>query len=654
MSDLNDSQQIHLATNGNEAEDRLKKRLVQSRGPSTQQQSLAWVNWDSVADVLGQPFDSTNIPLSKLRYMRRDPMLAFGLATKIVPLIRANWYIKSTDAQRAAFIDRALRIIYARYILGRCNCLSFGYAPGVKRFEKINPDWIYVDPADPNFTEKEVWPQKTVDAIIWKAFVWLNPQEVEPHFNYKGEFSGIDFKANATEDKSSFFQNSGFDFDNSRGGSTNRAADIPLDWALWATNDKDSEWGSIYGYPLLGHAYRYWWSYWHKFALADRAFEKWADPPVIVYHPPENGVDANGNVIDVGNVALGVAEQARSGANVAIPSQVILDIDQRTSNVREWDIKQMETEAKFDALLETFNYLDVMKLRSLMVPEMGLIESQQGQSSRNVAEVFTDQIQKAQAVLMEEIDFEINRFLIPQLLEVNFGPGGASCTKITTGFDPRDMETMRAVVGAIANKHGDVPDVDIRETLKELGLPVLSYEAAKNKLEQLVEDQERQAKFEAEMAAKFRPAFGQPAGKPAQVKTSEYAGVDEHGYYIQPRETIVLREAPKEEDEKGWKSLLSFFQRDKERQETLYEKVAEIAEREPNVNLEVIVPEQKVELSPSEPDINLEVVVPEQPQPIVEIIEQPQRFGRMRKLFNRDNEGNILSVDEIELDDDAD
>jgi hypothetical protein len=619
---------VQLAQNGDrDAQKRLLNRLSQTRGPSTQELSGNWIDWGSMGDVLGQPFDSTRIPLSKLEQMRRDPMLAFGLATKIIPLIRAKWHIESTDPQRAAFIQQALSLVYARFILGRCNCLSFGYSPGVKRFEYMQPDWTYVDPADPDHQEKPVWPDKNVPALVWKSFVWLNPKDVRPHWNYKGEFAGIDFSPSSVDSGGAgYFGTSGAPF-NFEGANAGRAADIPLDWSIWAVNEKDSEFGSIYGYPLIGHAYRYWWSYWYKFGLSDRAFEKWADPPIIMYHPAENGVDSSGNAVDFGAVALGVAEQARSGANIAIPSQVIIDIDQRTTNVREWDISQMESNANFDALIQSFNYLDVLKLRSIMVPEMGLIEGAQGQSSRNVASVFADQIQKAQAVLMEEIDYEINRFLIPQLLEVNFGPGGASCKKITTGFDPQDIETMRAVIGAIANKHGEIADVDTREMLKQVGIPLLTHEAVKNKLESIAAEQETAASLKYQALARESALKGHKPFEPAQTK---------------------LDEEPEEENKGVWQRVASlFYNEERLRLEDQEQKEAESRDRTEELIAKV------TELAEKEANINLEVIVPEVQPPVIEIIEQPKHFKRIRKIFGKDDEGNITHVDEIEIEDDA-
>lgn len=509
-------------------------RLAQDRKFATSMsQTGSWVHWGDMADLLGQPFNVTKIPLTKLEQMRRDPMIAFGLMFVKVPLIRAHWYIDSVDPQRAAFVDYCLRRIYGRFILAYLNCLDFGYSPVVKRFEYFQPDWTYIDPSTGE--EKDVWPEKNIEALIWKPFTALNPRKARPKFNSKGEFAGIDH-APGSDFTSGVF-----------GGNANRPADIPLDWSLWATNEKDSEFGSYYGYPRIGYAYRYWWSYWYKFGLSDRAFEKWGDPPFVVFHPSDVGVeDDDGNEIDFGESALATAEQLRSGANVAMPSSVIRGYaEDRPTNVREWDFKQVETTTNFAALNESFEYLDVQKLRSVMVPEQGLIEGKGGSSSRNVASEFGDLLKESQAVVMEEIDDHINRFMIPQLLEANFGSKGASCKKVTTGFDPQDVETMRNIVQGIVNAKGEIPEADMQGILKQLGVPQLTHAAIEKRLKEIAEDKDMQHQQEIERLREQAVLKGHkvppvgPDGKPLPVQPGAKLSEEERSVFWKVYDRIV-------------------------------------------------------------------------------------------------------------------
>src|SRR6186997_3336646 len=175
-----------------ERQKKLAARLAQDRKfATTMAQTGSWVNWGDMAEILGQPFNITRIPLSKLEQMRRDPIIAFGLMFVKVPLIRAHWYIDSTDPQRAAFVENCLRAIYGRLILAYTNCFDYGYSPIVKRFEYSQPDWTYLDPITNE--EKPVWPEGNAQALVWKPFVALDPRKSKPKFNSKGEFAGIDY-----------------------------------------------------------------------------------------------------------------------------------------------------------------------------------------------------------------------------------------------------------------------------------------------------------------------------------------------------------------------------------------------------------------------------------------------------------------------------
>jgi hypothetical protein len=454
--------------------DELRDRLASTdTGPSTAAATSPWAAnpGTGVHSVTGIPangrsLDGTRPPLSDLGRMRRDAMLSFGLSFVKSYLARGSWHIRSTDPRRAAFVDAALRRIYGRLVLQAGGALDFGYQAIVKNFERENVPWTYVS----NGQEIPVW-SSNVPVLVWTPFTTLSPRVARPHWSSDGSFAGIDYKR----------------------GTSESAPDIPLSHALWITNEKDSVFGSLYGFPRLAYAYRYWWSYWYRFTLADRAYEKWADPPIIAYHPTELATDADGNPRDLTAEALRLAESLRSGANVSLPSDLVTqEIDGRTSSMRAWSLEQMKVEVDFSNFNDTFEYLDVMKLRSLMVPEQAFLEGRGGTSSRNVAAILTDSFEQGQAALIGELYDQINRYMIPQLLLANFGPGGATCEICFDSFDPKDVETSRAIVQAFAqNAPGRLAAVDFRELLSDLGVPLLSVEAAKEAEQEIVREAQR-------------------------------------------------------------------------------------------------------------------------------------------------------------------
>ena len=439
---------------------RVRDALPSDHAPSTRAST-----YDYRSKSPRQLLSQARVPLSDCDEMRRDVMIAFGLTFVKSFIVRAPWRIKGANAQRNAFIDGALRRIYGRFILQYCNSLDYGFSAMCKRFEKSDAprDWTYIDEAG---NEQPVW-TATAQPVIWRPFVALNPHRSHPHFDDSGNFDGITYGPTSTRSGERFPFEPG-------GGEPN----IGLAWSLWATNEKDSVFGSLFGYPRLGYCRRFWWAYWYRFTLADRAYEKWADPPVIVYHPTDVALDASGNQRNFTGEALSIAERLRSGANVSLPSGVVsggLD-GERSTGLRQWDVQQLKSEVDFTALNDAFEYLDVAKLRAVLVPEQALIEGKGGTSSRNVASELGDQFEASCAVLKGEIDDHINRYLIPQLLEANFGPGGATCEIETTGFDHRDVETARAIVQALAQQSDGarLDVVDMRETLSGLGIPLKS------------------------------------------------------------------------------------------------------------------------------------------------------------------------------------
>ena len=675
---------VNLAETG--PEERLQERFARDRGPSTRTATGSWVNWGSQAELLGQPFDSAFIPLSKLEQMRRDPILAFGLMFCKVPLVRAKWRINCADPRIAAAVDNALRPVYGRFILAYLNSLDYGFSPMVKRFKLEKPNWTYED-GDGN--EQPVWPDKMVNMITWRPFLALNPRGAEPNWTKKGDFNGINLTSAGTYGVgrgASPFGTSGYGIT-----SEDRPPDIPLDWAMWATNEKDSVFGSLWGYPRIGYAYRFWWAYWYRFGLADRAFEKWGDPPVKVFHPAETGVNEAGERVDYGNEALAIAEALRSGANVAMPTKVAMTSDARSTQLREWDIEQMEHKVDFSSLNEAFEYLDVQKLRAMFVPEQALIEGKGGTSSRNVADTFGDLFQQSQVVAKEEIDDQLNRYVIKQFVDINFGADAPPATIHTFGFDPVDVEVMEQMLQLIGQQEDGArrlrSKIDWEEILERLNIPTVSASEARKALEQAVEE-----------AAAAKPPDSSPEGF-LQIGTRD-------GVYFKGRESLVLALADEmdavnlseqgEESEPTWieRWLMPWRRQQEAAISDLGEKVERIgialSERretvtpinvnlnqhpqsadvpDVNVNVEapeptppaevkvdVHVPEQrpsdvKVDLHEGETPVNVDIHVPPQPTPDVKV-ELHQGLGaRLKKTLTkifRDEHGDMTGSETTE------
>jgi hypothetical protein len=504
------------------------------QAPSSRIQSL-FGNWKDVSDQLGSPFEVERIPLSKLRQMRRDPMLGFGLSFIKTPHVRAKWFINAKDsagpnAQIAAHLDHDLRRIYPSFVTQNTNMLDFGFQAIAKRFEFRQPAGTYVQ-IDPNTGEQQelpIWNQGNIEPVAWKPFVALRPEGVEPMWNKQGEFDGILYSPSDVNTALGITTSAG-----GTGGSDQESGyKIDLQHALWVTNERDATFGSVYGYPRLGYAYRYWWSYWFRWAIADRAFERKADPSVLVRYPEGYFIDSlTGEETSYQEYALEMGSRMRSGGVIALPSEPFEDANGR-GTVRQWDIDFTKDAVNFEPFDKSFEYLDVQKIRSLFIPEQAFLEGKGGTSSRNVAAEMGNAFLESQAVLSVQIQENINRYLIPQWLAVNypeFSQAGGTAEIIVQGFADEDTEFMRQLVQLLGQQEAGAKEiiklVDLQKVLEDRGTPIVAW------AEQQRRDQELATQQENSTVGNVAPIPGQQVGT---VPT-------ENGFsYIQPREVIFL------------------------------------------------------------------------------------------------------------------
>jgi SPP1 gp7 family putative phage head morphogenesis protein len=467
--------------------DTIKKSVLgRPQGPTTRA-AATFVDWNKLAETLGQPFDAEAIPFTKLRQMRRDSMIGFGLHYVKTPLVRAPWKIEAKDAsgpqpQVAAFIDAALRPIYARFIFQYCLSLDFGFSAIAKQFKMEIPAGTWIDE---NGNESPIWPDTNILPVIFKPFQALPPEECRPAFDdATGEFNGIIWHGANADDTQNKGGSSGAAGGAGQGGG--EAPTVDVYHSLWATNEKDSVFGSIYGYPRIAYAYRYWWSYWYRWAQADRAFERFAVPPIKGWYPEGKFEDDDGTYDNL-DVMLDAIDQIRANGGVALPSGVQEDSLGNKTNMREWDMEFLSSPLPDQAFKDTFDYLDVMKLRSVFIPEQAFLEGKGGTSSRNVASQMADVFIESQTNLMAEIDDHINRYVIPHLLVVNFPEFIGDCKKVTTGFSSDDIDFMKQMIQTVGGAHPELLPIDFRESLERIGAPVLNPNEANAQAAQLVQ-----------------------------------------------------------------------------------------------------------------------------------------------------------------------
>jgi hypothetical protein len=527
------------------------------QGP-TQQQQASYTNWRQVADQLGDPFTVEHIPISKLRAMRRDPTIGFGLSFIKTPHIRARWYIDAKDtngpnAQIAAHLDHDLRRILSSVILQWCNSLDFGFQGISKRFEFGIPAGTYVaQNPDGTMSEQPIWNEGTkIQPIRWKPFVAMPPEACEPNWAPDGSFNGINYDGSQVQ--------------GSLPGGTGAQQtaenqfDIDLYHSLWITNEREQNFGSIYGYPRLGYSYRYWWSYWFRWAIADRAFEKKADPTIIIRHPQGQFTDpTSGQQISYSDYALNMGYRMRSGGVLTLPSTPY-EGPNGPIGISEWGIEFTQDMVNFDPFDRSFDYLDIGKIRSLWIPEQSLVEGKGGTSSRNVAAQLDSSFTESQAVMSVQIGETINRWIIPQWLAVNypeFIAGNGTAEIVIQGFADEDVAFTQQIIQLIGQQvqgiNALLTMVDLNKILDDAGVPLLDIKQQQAKQQQVIQQEQQfgapnpvQPKPGANGTVGVLPTGAVPIsnGSGSGNGSGDGAGAtaSQTGFtYVQPREVIYL------------------------------------------------------------------------------------------------------------------
>ena len=245
-----------------------------------------------------------------------------------------------------------------------------------------------------------------------------------------------------------------------------------------------------------------------------RSGERKGDPTVKVRYPEGKSTNTEGEPEDNREIAFRLGQQARSGAVLAISSEVYMDSEDRPSREPMWDVDYLTGGELFTELVEILQYIDTLKIRSQLEPEQALTEGRGGTSSRNVAQQMGEQGQRMAITAMTELADDINTLLVPQLDELNFPELRGMPARFTfKDLGSQDLDLYSTLLQGLANKDATVLNIDWDEILQQLGIPTLAHEAIAKK----------QADMAKEASTQKTPELkAVPGGK---------AGVDAEGLY---------------------------------------------------------------------------------------------------------------------------
>jgi DNA-binding protein YbaB len=511
----------------------LREKLLRDQAPTARQRT-DYFDPAVFTSRYGRPYSSLKLPISTMMEMRTDALLRFSQLIALISIFTAKWRIECASARKAAFLDHALRRIIGRLLMQFFESWNFGWQAAVKEFGLIVPSWTYIDKdAEGGPAARPVWDGgPEVPALVWEPFVPLRPQSVAPVWTAGGAFNGIaigdgltagaysvptvpvaaDDVIDIPQDIMAFFTDE------------KERRKVDVEHSLWVVNERDGQFGSVWGRSRLAYAYKYWWAYEMTLGILNRAVERHGDPTIIVEYP--QGTSRVNNVeVDNQTIAFQIGSSARSGSVLAVPSEVWGDDQGTTNTAPKWKVHYLKPDADFDKLVRVLQYFDTMKIRSMMVSELSFAEGSGGTSSRNVAAETGQRSYEAQIFTQTEWDEIINRYMLPQLADANFPElRDEPARKVTQAFGEDEANLAADMLRSYANADPTRLPMHLPKLLERFQIDSL--------------DGEDLAKWERNMVAKAEAA--PPAAAPAVPNGA--AGTTDTGFYYDAPEKIVLED----------------------------------------------------------------------------------------------------------------
>lgn len=227
--------------------------------------------------------------------------------------------------------------------------------------------------------------------------------------------------------------------------------------------------GNYYGMPLLENV-RASCDDWKDCNDGAKRYDlKLAGTHWVIKYPPGTGT-VDGKTVDNGVIAGQLLSALESSGSLAIPTttaQVLQElINAEVANLYAWQVDLLDDkgqkQASFNKRLE---YLDVQKVRGLLMPERSLLEGKFGTKAEAGEHI------NLMLNMMEGTDRSITRMinqqLVNQLLQLNFGDELIDKVRLVSA--PL-VDEQRAILEEVYKGLRD-PDVDVQALRDKLGVP---------------------------------------------------------------------------------------------------------------------------------------------------------------------------------------
>jgi hypothetical protein len=319
----------------------------------------------------GTAYNPDSISLDVYKKIANHYQVKDSLAIMSYSIQQIDWFIQSDNEEAKKVVSYAMEKIWNRLIRSVAKSFKFGYSPMVKVF-----------------TLEEI---DGKEYIIYSKIRDVDPGDCQAITDKFGNFNGFWY----------------------RKGQGAFEAQVKPDYAFWYTSDMEN--GNLYGESMLKNIYKPWYYSEKIHQFANRYYERFGEP-LVVGRAPSSGkvMKSDGSTTNAQDLMNSIIASIRSHSSVQLPS----DKDPESKDYL-YDLKYLESQMRGFDFDNYLNRLDTEITKGLFVPELMFKSGSGGSFALGSA-----QIQAFYTTLMgimDNIQDYINLYILPQLIEYNFG-----------------------------------------------------------------------------------------------------------------------------------------------------------------------------------------------------------------------------------------
>jgi hypothetical protein len=324
-------------------------------------------------------------------------------------LQQVDWFIKTDDEEQEKVISYAIEKIWNNLLKSIAKSFRYGFSPTVKVF-----------------TLEEIDGKQR---IIYSKIKDLDPKLCDVKVDKWGNYDGFIYKKNSTLEK----------------------VIVKPEYSFWYSSDMEN--GNLYGNSMLQDVYKPWYYSEKVHGYANRYYERFGEP-LVVGRAPSGGSkvkDSNGKTMDAQDVMSLVIDSIRSHSSAQLPS----DKDQEGKDYL-YDIKYLESQMRGFDFDNYLGRLDTEITRALLVPDLMFSSGSGGSYGLGAAQI--ESFYTNLMGIMDNIVDYVNLYIIPQLIEYNFGKGNAKIAYQPLSIDSKKF--INEMINNLITKGSIKPDMD--------------------------------------------------------------------------------------------------------------------------------------------------------------------------------------------------